>query len=365
MTLAVNDNLAEVAQRARRMYAERVAGTQSAMSWWSAVIITASSQHQAERYQWEIHRRQEQGKLPAGATYLVVADIDDQRIGSGGATLNALHSLVATCPVDLAAWWMTQRVLIIHSGGEARRLPQYSLSGKLFSALPVKTAWGEVSTVFDEMLALSTAWVERLQSGLVVASGDVILTFDAAALDWDRPGVSSVAMRQPAEVGTQHGVYTADEQGRVYAFLQKPSVVEVKAAGGLLENEQVALDIGLLRFDPEAAARLSQIEFGGRLPVTDLCQHVPMGLTGQWTPQPGDRPALHALAAALKGLPFWCSTVSGDFTHIGTTTLFRKLMTGGNRLLASLCRPAAPWDRCPAPFAISRCGDRQCSLGRR
>src|ERR1035438_2407599 len=60
----------------------------------------------------------------------------------------------------------------------------------------------------------------------------------------------------------------------------------------------------------------------------DLYQHVTMGLTGQWTPQPGDRPALHALAAALKGLPFWCSTVSGDFTHVGTTTLFRKLMTG-------------------------------------
>jgi fucokinase len=37
---------------------------------------------------------------------------------------------------------------------------------------------------------------------------------------------------------------------------------------------------------------------------------------------------LHQLAAALKGLPFWCSLVSGEFTHIGTTSLFRQLMTG-------------------------------------
>ena len=29
----------------------------------------------------------------------------------------------------------------------------------------------------------------------------------------------------------------------------------------------------------------------------------------------------------LRDVPFWCSVVSGDFTHIGTTALFRKLMT--------------------------------------
>ena len=52
-----------------------------------------------------------------------------------------------------------------------------------------------------------------------------------------------------------------------------------------------------------------------------------MALTGQWKPAPSDPPALHAVADALKGLPFWCSTVSGDFTHIGTTTVFRELMT--------------------------------------
>jgi fucokinase len=54
-----------------------------------------------------------------------------------------------------------------------------------------------------------------------------------------------------------------------------------------------------------------------------------MALTGQWTPDPRDAPALHALAAALKDTPFWCSVVSGDFTHIGTTALFRELMTSG------------------------------------
>ena len=147
--------------------------------------------------------------------------------------------------------------------------------------------------------------------------------------NWIRPGVCGVAMLQPAESGTRHGVYVTDDQGRVYAFLQKPSISELQAAGGLLPGDQVALDIGLLRFSPEAAVRLTQLRGDRREPAAsiNLYEHVPMALTGQWKPGPADSPALHALADALKDLPFWCSTVAGEFTHIGTTTLFRELMT--------------------------------------
>src|SRR4029434_9749812 len=108
---------------------------------------------------------------------------------------------------------------------------------------------------FDEMLALSSASAERVSSGLIVGAGDVLLTFDTDSVDWTRPGVSGVAMLQPAEAGTRHGVYVADEQGRVYAFLQKPSVSELQAAGGLLAGDQVAVDGGLLYFSPEIAVR--------------------------------------------------------------------------------------------------------------
>ena len=257
--------LAAVAAKARRLYAARVANTAGAPAWWTAVILTASSKRQASRYEWEIQRRREGGKIPPGVTWLVAPDTADQRIGSGGATLNALRALMTEtvlksgAGVDLAQWWSSQRVLMIHAGGDSRRLPQYSLSGKLFSAVPVTTPWGETSTVFDEMMALSSAWVERLPSGLVVGSGDVILTFDAAEVDWTRPGVSGVAMRQPAVTGTAHGVYVTDRSGRIYAFLQKPSLAQLSASGGLLEDDLVALDTGLLRFAPETAVRLTEL----------------------------------------------------------------------------------------------------------
>ena len=190
-------DLAAILERTRRLYAARVAGLGSALPWWTAVIITASSKRQAERYEWEIYRRAEKGRIPEGTRFLVVPDLGDQRIGSGSATLHALRTLAVeglvrngagAPPTSVRQWWSGQRVLMIHSGGDSRRLPQYSLSGKLFSAVPVATPWGDASTVFDEMLALSTSWVERLDSGLVVGSGDVVLTFDSQSLNWQRAG---------------------------------------------------------------------------------------------------------------------------------------------------------------------------------
>jgi len=319
-------DLDDIAQHARNAYVARIAGDPAGAPWWTAVLVTASSARQAERYTEEIRRRREQGKVPPEALYLVVADLNDARIGSGGATLNALRALPEEASQE--AWWTAQRVLMIHSGGDSRRLPQYSLSGKLFTALPVRMPWGESSTVFDEMLALSSSWVERLPSGLVVASGDVVLIFDAAGLRWDRPGVSGVAIRQPAQVGSRHGVYITDEQGRVYSFLQKPSAAQVRAAGGMLAGDEVALDTGLLRFDPLLAARLTELaRRASRLPVMDLYEHFTLALTGQWVPGPEAAPLWLELQAVLHGAPFWCSLVRGDFTHVGTTTSFRRVMT--------------------------------------
>jgi fucokinase len=322
-------DLTRISSDSRQRYAELVTGARGAGRWWTAVVVTASSRHQAERYEAEIRRRREEGKLPQGARFLVSPDWQDRRMGSGGATLHALRALAAD-RADAREWWRTQRVLMIHSGGDSRRLPQYSLSGKLFSALPVRTPWGEASTVFDETMALSAGWVEQMSAGLAVCSGDVVLTFDAAELDWDRPGVCGVAMRQPPAVGSQHGVYVTGEAGRVYGFLQKPSLAQVQAAGGLLEGGQVALDTGLLRFDAAVAARLAELAAevtDPSAPRVDLYEHFTMALTGQWAPGDGDHPFLGRLAGALRGTPFWCSLVTGEFTHVGSTALFRRLLT--------------------------------------
>jgi fucokinase len=319
----------DIRQRSYQAYLQRLAESQAARDWWSAVILTAGSNAQAELYREQIRHRSEHGYLPRNVSWHIVPDSDSapegRHIGSGGATLRALQVLGKSDP----AWWSRNRVLVIHAGGESRRLPEYSLTGKLFGILPERTPWGENSTVFDETLALSTLWLDRFFAGLAVSSGDVVLTFDAAGLDWGRPGVVGAAIRQPMEVGTRHGIYVLDDRGRVYSFLQKPTPAQVRAAGGVLpgdevSSEHVALDTGLLHFDADLSASLSHLASTlPEIPFLDLYQHFTLSLTGE-VPC-----AVPELAALLHGVPFHCSLVEGVFTHVGTTSHFRRLFQGG------------------------------------
>jgi fucokinase len=299
------------------------------------VVVTASSARQAGLYRDEIQRRRTQGMLPGETEFLVVPDPDDRRVGSGGATIHALGVLGKD-----RAWWSSHRVLLVHSGGDSRRLPQYSPGGKLFGVLPSRTQPRATTTVFDETLALSAAWAERIPNGLLVASGDVILHFDANRVKWDRPGATGVAIPMDVETGSHHGVYVVGAGDQVYTFLQKPTPAQVKAAGGILANGRVAVDIGLLRFDAELTAALTELAGFKALPAVDLYDEITRGLTGQWRPQPGAGIFWRELERILRGserLPgFHCAVVEGEMIHTGTTHSFRELAAGSGGILDSV-----------------------------
>jgi len=343
--------LSSAAAGARARYAARIASGQPG-PWWTAVVVTASSEQQAEYYRAEIERRFAEGRLPRSALYMVAPDPGGNRLGSGGATLNALRELAgklfpagSSNTGDVQQAWASQRVLMIHAGGDLRRLPQYALRGRLFSALPLPTPWGDASTIFDEILTLSAAWVERISSGLVISPGDVLAALDASQWEWNMPGITAVAVRQPLEVAIQHGVYAVDESGNVYSFLHKPSIAEMRAAGAILPNGMAALDTGLLAFDASSAARLCILtgspSHGGsssgnpdlELPYIDLYQHVIFALTGQWTPDDDAHPMLRRLAQALHGIPFRCLLVEGHFEHFGGAADFRRAISEGSDFL--------------------------------
>ena len=60
---------------------------------WHVVMVTASSARQAGLYRDEIERRRLSGMLPEETEFLVIPDPGDRRVGSGGATINALGVL--------------------------------------------------------------------------------------------------------------------------------------------------------------------------------------------------------------------------------------------------------------------------------
>ena len=305
------------------------------MKYWDAFIITASSERQAALYRGEIERRRIGGMLPDNCEFLVVPDPGDRRVGSGSATINAIAVLGKG-----REWWEQHRALLIHSGGDSRRLPQYSPVGKLFGVLPSQARPRATTTVFDETVTLSAAWAECIPNGLLVAAGDVVLKFDAQQVNWSRPGVTGVAMRLDAETGSHHGVYVVGDGDQVYTFLQKPTPAEVKAAGGMLADGLVAVDIGLLRFDPELTASLAGLASHGDLPVVDLYDQITRGLTGHWMPEASAGPFWSELTRIIrpaeKPIAFHCAVVDGEFIHAGTTKSFRSLAAGTGGLLDSV-----------------------------
>ena len=81
---------------------------------WDYIILTASNEAQANAYRQQIAIRRAKNLLPEWTHYAVLPDPDGLRVGSGGATLNALR-YVCTQEGTFAG----KRILCIHSGGTA------------------------------------------------------------------------------------------------------------------------------------------------------------------------------------------------------------------------------------------------------
>ena len=83
---------------------------------WDYVILTASNEHQAKGFEKQIESRRD--FLPSRTQFMVIPDEGGVRVGSGGATLSAIKWLKEQGGFE------KKRVLVIHSGGDSKRVPQ-------------------------------------------------------------------------------------------------------------------------------------------------------------------------------------------------------------------------------------------------
>ena len=135
---------------------------------WDYVFLTASNGHQAHMYELQIQNRKDH--LPSRTKYIVIHDEGGLSVGSGGATLSVLKKLR-----EYENSFEGLRILVIHSGGDSKRIPQYSASGKLFSSVPHKLPDGRNSTLFDELMISISSIPGRMKEGMLLLSGDVLL----------------------------------------------------------------------------------------------------------------------------------------------------------------------------------------------
>jgi len=208
---------------------------------WDFIILTAASEEQAEFYRRHLAERQQNGYLPQASRCLVCPDPAGQRVGSGGATLNVLARVQAQCG-SLAGL----RLLVIHSGGDSKRIPQYSACGKLFSPVLRQLPDGRNSTLFDELLISMSGVAARCQPGMLVLSGDVLLLFNPLQLDLQLDDAVAISCQKDVGTGQHHGVFLDDGEGQVKAFLHKIPLAQLQKLGAVDTRGNVDIDTGAI-----------------------------------------------------------------------------------------------------------------------
>ena len=210
---------------------------------WDWLVLTASNKEQADTYKQEINYRLSRNLLPKTTRYLVLEDPEGKRVGSGGATLNVLKAIKEK---SIQEDFSKAKILVIHSGGDSKRVPQYSACGKLFSPVQRELPDGRSSTLFDEFIIAFSAVPSRMSSGMIVLSGDVLLVFNPLQIDLHYLDSAAISIKAPVDIGCNHGVFLTDEDNYVKKFLHKQTVNKLKDLGAVNENNCVDIDTGAI-----------------------------------------------------------------------------------------------------------------------
>ena len=240
---------------------------------WDYIVLTASNEEQANAFQSQITYRQNKNVLPCKTKYLVLPDPDGKRVGSGGATLQVLRKLAEQ--EDIAGDFHNKRILVIHSGGDSKRVPQYSVCGKLFSPVPRELPDGRASTLFDEFLIGMAGVPSRFREGMLVLSGDVLLLFNPLQIDAQFHGAAAISMKSPVDVGKDHGVFLNNGKDYVKKFLHKQSIETLEKLGAVNTHGNVDLDTGAVLFDVNLMnALLSLVQTDGKIDAEKYARFV-------------------------------------------------------------------------------------------
>lgn len=317
---------------------------------WDYVILTASNEAQAKAYEMQIEHRLKKNQLPTKTHYAVIPDLDGKRVGSGGATFSCIKYVAEDVDISSENPFLGKKILVIHSGGDSKRVPQYSACGKLFSPVPRLLPDGRRSTLFDEFMIGTSTVAGRISDGMLVCSGDVLLLFNALQIDFYGAGAAALSIKENVETGKNHGVYLKDDNGNVGRFLHKQTVETLTNVGAVDSNGKVDIDTGAVILTSEVLSDLYKlidtdktyhkfVNEDARLSFyADFLYPLATGSTLEqfYKEKPeGDftdelRECRTALWNTLSGYNMKLIRLSpASFIHFGTTKELRHLMTDG------------------------------------
>ncbi len=255
--------------------------------------------------------------------WFIASDPIEKRVGSGGGTAYLLtESFNQEKEEKFEEWLPKEKRVLIHAGGQSRRLPAYAPIGKSLLPMPV-FRWSRGQQLNQRLIHLQTPLFDQILSqapeklNTLIASGDTLIFSGKNIPEIPDADVVCFGMWLEPEKATNHGVFFAshDSPGQMQFMLQKPSIQKIKE---LIHEYYFLMDIGIWLLSPKAVKLLMDRcgwngeTYGNQTPdFYDLYSE--FGIAMGNSPVQSDA-EINKLSIALVNLE------GGEFYHLGNTS---------------------------------------------
>ena len=212
-------------------------------------------------------------------------------------------------------WLAGEKRLLLHAGGQSRRLPAYAPSGKVLTPIPV-FRWERGQRLSQDLLSLQIPLYERIMKAApdslhtMIVSGDVYIRATKPLQTIPEADVVCYGLWLGPEIAKDHGVFVSSRHApsSLKCMLQKPSV---KTLGELMKDHFYLTDIGVwLLSDRAVRLLMARSERNGTVGNYDLYGEFGCALGTNPTVVDDE---LNRLSVAVLPLP------GGEFYHFGTS----------------------------------------------
>ena len=247
------------------------------------------------------------------------------KLGSGGGTTWLLRQAynsdreTAKTEKDFSGWLAQEKRLILHAGGQSRRLPSYAPSGKILTPIPV-FRWERGQRLSQTLLDLQLPLYERMMAQApqrlttMIVSGDVYIRAAERIGTIPDADVVCYGLWLDASIAKDHGVFVSDRRtpNVLKMMLQKPNTERLTE---LLKDHFYLTDIGIWLLSDRAVQLLmkrSENSGSAEFPVKEYDLYSEFGCTLGTHPTIDDA-ELRELSVAIVPLQ------GGEFYHFGTS----------------------------------------------
>ncbi len=199
--------------------------------------------------------------------YFCTCDPVGHRLGSGGGTAWLLQEAYRSQESgvgsqEFEAWLAKEKRILIHAGGQSKRLPSYAVSGKVLMPLPV-FRWERGQRLSQNLLSVQLPLYEKMMAmapdniHTMVVSGDVLIRATQPLQPIPEADIVCYGLWLDASVAKNHGVFVSSRQtpSVLKQMLQKPSI---QTLTDLQRDHFYLTDIGVWLLSDKAVRLLMQ-----------------------------------------------------------------------------------------------------------